>query len=398
MKYVKRNIAILATCQAASLTVNITVIALAGLIGYSFAENKALATLPISAFVIGLALSTYPAAQLMGNFGRQRGFMTGAFIGVIGALVCSFAVYKSSFGVYCMGTMLLGVQNAFGQQYRFAAAQASPSEFKAKAISLVLAAGIIGGIIGPESTKLTKDFLAPNSFIGTYLMVAVICIFVILVLIPLRIDTPKREVKVGSGRPLREIISQPIFMVAALGAMIGYAVMNLVMTATPLAMMACDFSYGATMSVIEWHVIGMFAPSFFTGHLITRFGSPRIMFSGVIFLFMSALSAVLGETFYNFWGGLVLLGVGWNFLFIGGTTLLTECYSSEERAKVQGLNDFFVFGSVAIASLSSGGLLHLFGWKAVNIGALPFLLIAFVAIIWLLTRSTKKTLNDISPT
>lgn len=391
MENMKRNVAILATCQAASLMVNLTVIALAGLVGYSLAENKALATLPISTFVIGVALSTIPAAQWMRIVGRRRGFMTGALAGMLGAVVCSYSVFIGNFWVYCLGTLLLGTQNAFGQQYRFAAADSSTPAFRAKAISFVLAAGIVGGVLGPESTKFTKELFAPYSFLGTYLAVIVLCAIVILLLTQLRIPELTAEERQEKGRPLFEIVRQPVFFVAVLGAMVGYAVMNLVMTAGPLAMIAHDISYSDTIFVVEWHVVGMFAPSFFTGYLINRFGVLSIMIAGAACLLVAVLAAVTGLTIYNFWLGLFLLGVGWNFMFIGGTTLLTESYSPAEKAKTQGLNDFLIFGSVACASLSSGGLLHVFGWNAVNVGAVPFLLIASVAIVWLMLKRRRAT-------
>ena len=391
MKYMKRNVAILAACQAVFLTVNLTVIALAGLVGYSLAENKALATLPVSTFIIGVALSTIPASQWMRIVGRQRGFMTGATVGIFGAVVCSYAVFTVNFWLYCVGTLFLGTQNAFGQQYRYAAAESSSPEFRAKAISWVLAAGIVGGVLGPESTKITKDLFAPYSFLGTYLAVIVLCSIVILLLTQLRIPNLTAEERQEKGRPLSEIVRQPVFMVAVVGAMVGYAVMNLVMTAGPLAMVACDISYSDTIFVVEWHVVGMFAPSFFTGHLISRYGVLNIMLTGAVLLFVSVAAAVTGITIYNFWLALFFLGVGWNFLFIGGTTLLTECYSPAERAKTQGLNDFMVFGSVACASLSSGGLLHVLGWNAVNVGALPFLAIAAAATLWLIFKRRRAT-------
>jgi len=219
----------------------------------------------------------------------------------------------------------------------------------------------------------------------------VLCAIVILLLTQLRIPELTAEERQEKGRPLSEIVRQPVFFVAVLGAMVGYAVMNLVMTAGPLAMIAHDISYSDTIFVVEWHVVGMFAPSFFTGYLINRFGVLSIMIAGAACLLVAVLAAVTGLTIYNFWLGLFLLGVGWNFMFIGGTTLLTESYSPAEKAKTQGLNDFLIFGSVACASLSSGGLLHVFGWNAVNVGAVPFLLIASVAIVWLMLKRRRAT-------
>ena len=391
MEFMKRNVAILAACQAASLTINLSVIALAGLVGYSLAENKGLATLPVSTFMIGVALSTIPAAQWMRIVGRRRGFMTGALIGMFGAIVCSYSVFIGSFWLYCLGTYMLGTQNAFGQQYRFAAADSSTPAFRAKAISFVLAAGIVGGVLGPESSKYTKDLFAPYSFLGTYLIVIALCALIMLLLTQLRIPELTAAERREKGRPLSEIVRQPVFFVAVLGAMVGYAVMNLVMTAGPLAMTACNISYSDTIFVVEWHVVGMFAPSFFTGHLINRYGVLNIMITGALCLLVAVVAAVTGITIYNFWLALFLLGVGWNFMFIGGSTLLTDSYSPAEKAKTQGLNDFLVFGSAACASLSSGGLLHVFGWNAVNVGGMPFLLIASVAIVWLILKRRRAT-------
>jgi MFS family permease len=382
----KRNVAILAACQALLLTANVTVIALAGLVGHSLAENKALATLPVSTFIIGVALTTIPASQWMRRVGRRHGFMTGTGFGILGALICSYAVLTANFWLYCFGTVFLGTNNAFGQQYRFAAAESATSEFKAKAISWVLAAGIVGGVIGPESTKVTKDLFAPHSFLGTYLAVVVLCAFAMALLSRLDLPRTSAEKRGETGRPLCEIMRQPVFIVAVLGAMVGYAVMNLVMTAGPLAMIACSIPYASTIFVVEWHIIGMFAPSFFTGSLIQRFGVLNIMLAGVVLLFGSVAAAVTGISFVHFWTSLFLLGIGWNFLFVGGTTLLTESYTAAEKAKTQGMNDFLVFGSVAVASLSSGGLLHFFGWNAVNLGAVPFLFLTGAATLWLMAR------------
>jgi MFS family permease len=361
----KRNVAILAACQALLLTANVTVIALAGLVGHSLAENKALATLPVSTFIIGVALTTIPASQWMRRVGRRHGFMTGTGFGILGALICSYAVLTANFWLYCFGTVFLGTNNAFGQQYRFAAAESATSEFKAKAISWVLAAGIV---------------------VGTYLAVVVLCAFAMALLSRLDLPRTSAEKRGETGRPLCEIMRQPVFIVAVLGAMVGYAVMNLVMTAGPLAMIACSIPYASTIFVVEWHIIGMFAPSFFTGSLIQRFGVLNIMLAGVVLLFGSVAAAVTGISFVHFWTSLFLLGIGWNFLFVGGTTLLTESYTAAEKAKTQGMNDFLVFGSVAVASLSSGGLLHFFGWNAVNLGAVPFLFLTGAATLWLMAR------------
>lgn len=393
MQKAGKNVAVLAACQALLLTNNVILIALNALVGYALAADKSLATLPITTYVVGAALTTVPASLLMKQVGRRAGFIAGTSCGFLGALLCTWALSISSFWLLCFGTLIMGIYNAFGQYYRFAAADAAHAEFKARAISLVLAGGLVGGIIGPESSKLTKDLL-PITYMGAYaslmaFSLAAMALLALLDMPPLS-ESERRE----HGRPLGQVIAQPVFIVAALGAMIGYGVMNLLMTVTPLAMGHHHHPYHDAAFVIEWHVIGMFAPSFVTGSLIKRFGVLNIMLAGAGLMFACVATALSGTALLNFWLALVLLGVGWNFLYLGGTTLLTECYTPAEKAKTQGANDFMVFVAMATSSLSSGALLNRAGWETLNYWALPFLVLTSGATLWLALK--RRTVQNVA--
>jgi MFS family permease len=381
----KKNVAVLATCQALLFTNNATAIALNGLAGYALASNKALATLPVTAWVIGAALTTFPASLLMKRIGRRAGFTVGALVGMVGAAICSLALYVGNFWLLCFGTMVFGVYNAVAQYYRFAAADAVSVDFKAKAISLVMAGGLVGGIIGPELSKYTIELLAQR-YLGAYLSLLGFLVLVVLVVQLLDIPVPTAAQNREPARPLREIMAQPTFIVAVTGAAVGYGVMNLLMTATPLAMGLCGHPYAAAATVIGWHVIGMFGPSFFTGSLIARFGVLQVMFAGAAILYACVGIALSGISVPHFWFALVLLGIGWNFLYIGGTTLIAESCKPSERAKTQGANDSIIFIVMASTSFSSGVLIETNGWQVLNTLALPFVTAAVIAIVWLLAR------------
>jgi len=385
MDRARKNVAVLAACQALLFTNNSTAIALNGLAGYALASNKALATLPVTGWVIGAALSTFPASLLMKRFGRRAGFTVGALIGMIGAAICSWALYLGNFWLLCLGTMVFGIYNAVAQYYRFAAADAVSTDFRAKAISLVLAGGLVGGFIGPEVSKHTVDLLAER-YLGAYLSLIGFLVLVVLVVQLLDIPALSGAEHRAPARPLREIMAQPNFVVAVTGAAIGYGVMNLLMTATPLAMGLCGHPYSAAATVIGWHVVGMFGPSFFTGSLIKRFGVLQVMLAGALILYACVGIALSGISIPHFWFALVLLGIGWNFLYIGGTTLITEACRPAERAKTQGANDSIIFIVMATSSFSSGVLIDQRGWQVLNWLALPFVTAAAVAILWLLLR------------
>ena len=389
MNSAKKNVALLSACQALLLTNNSILVATNGLAGYALAADKALATLPVTAYVIGAALTTVPASLLMRRVGRRTGFTLGAVFGIAGALICSWAAFVHDFWLLCAGALVLGIYNATGQYYRFAAADSASIDFKSKAISLVLAGGIAGGIIGPETSKISKDMFVQAAFAGSYLSLGVFCLLAIGLLS--LIDIPPLTVaeRKDSGRPLTVIARQPAFIVAVLSATVGYGVMNLLMVATPLAMIACQHPFSDAAFVIQWHVIGMFAPSFFTGTLIKRHGVINVMLTGVVLNLICIGVALAGIEVANFWLAMVLVGVGWNFMFIGGTTLLTECHSPSERAKAQGANDLAIFVTMIGTSLSSGLLFTLHGWELMNQLAVPFLLLTGVAMLWLAAVSRR---------
>ena len=386
----KKNVALLSACQGLLITNNSILLTTNGLAGYALASNKALATLPLTAFIVGAALTTMPASLLMRRFGRRAGFIMGAVFGIAGALVCAAGAYTHSFWLLCAGSLVMGVYNANGQYYRFAAADSASLDFKSKAISLVLAGGIMGGLIGPESSKYTKDLVVDAVFTGSYLSLSIFCALSIGVLSFIRIPPLTTAEQQVAGRPLRVIARQPAFIVAVLSSIIGYGAMNLLMTASPLAMAACEHPFSAAALVIQWHVIGMFAPSFFTGALIKRHGVINVMLAGVGLSLACVVVALSGLAVSNFWIALVLLGIGWNFMFIGGTTLLTECHTPVERAKVQGVNDLAIFITLAASSLSSGLLFTLQGWDLMNKFAIPFLLFAGAAMLWLTAHRRRS--------
>lgn len=386
-----RNIALLALCQGLLLTNGVTLVAVNGLVGLHLAGDPRLATLPLTAYVLGAALTTLPAAFLMKHRGRRAGFMTGSGLGMVGGLMGALAVWQQDFWLLCLATMFSGSYNAFGQQYRFAAADAAELTWKGKAISLTLAGGILGGVIGPELSKHTRELMQPT-FVATYASLAGFALLSLLLVSRLQIPALSDAQQHARGRPLAEIARQPSFIVAVLAAACGYGVMNLLMTATPLAMSMCSLPYADTAFVLEWHVIGMFAPSFFTGGLIKRFGVLNVLAVGALLMFACIGIGLAGTSVMHFWWALLLLGVGWNFLYIGGTTLLTETYRPEEKAKVQGSNDFLVFAVQGVTSLSSGALITRHGWETLNYWAIPAVTAtALATAAWWLAARRRRT-------
>lgn len=378
----RRNVALLAFGQGLFVCSQTTMIFLGAIVGYSLAEDKSLSTVPVSAVILGVASGAIPASLWMRRVGRGAGFMTGGLFAVVGSLTCGAAVWLASFPLFCLGSYLVGWYNAFCMYYRFAAADASEPAFRPKAISLVLAGGVVAAFVGPELAVRTKDLLAPYTFLGCYLTLAALGLVAIGLASGLRIPGLTAAERQDSGRPLLEIMRQRTFIVAVIASMIAYGVMSFTMTATPLAMVACGFQHVQAGTVIQWHVLGMFGPSFFTGHLIARFGLYRVMLVGAALLAVSAGIAIAGVDFANFWAALLLIGVGWNFLFVGATTLLTQAHTPSERAKTQAANDFLVFASTASASFLSGKLLHAFGWETINLLTLPFAAGAAALVLW----------------
>lgn len=376
-----RDIALLACCQALLLINNAGLIAMNGLVGYALVDNKAFATLGATSFVVGSALAAMPAALWMAKVGRRRGFMTGSAIAVVGAAMCALALWLGSFALFCFGTAVIGIYTAFGLQYRFAAAEVAAPEFRAKAISLVLAGGIAGGFLGPLASLWAMDLL-PVRFLGSFLVLSAIAIVALGVQSQVRVPPPSMEETRGGGRPLARIARQPVFVVAALSAALGYGIMNLLMTATPLAMSFCGHPFSAAAFVIEWHVVGMYAPGFFTGSLIKRFGALNVITVGIALMGACVAVALSGIALWQFWTALVLLGVGWNFMYTGGTTLLIDAYTPTEKAKTQGMNDVIIFTVMSISSFSSGALISAAGWDWMNMGTLPLLAVVASAVLW----------------
>jgi MFS family permease len=381
----RRTVFMLALCQGLLLTNTVILMAVNALTGFMLADNKMLATLPSMTYVIGSALTAMPASAVMRERGRRLGFLSGSVLAMIGACICAAAVMAKSFWGVCLGTFFIGCYNATGGFYRFAAADAVTGSDKARAISLVLAGGIAGGLIGPESAKLTKDFLGVT-YAGTYLSLVAFAIIAMAVQSQLRLPPMAAETHDKPARPLAVIARQPKFIVAVMAAALGYGVMNLLMVATPLAMSFCGHPFKEGVFVLEWHVVGMFLPSFFTGDLIKRFGAMRVIVTGALLNFVAIGIALSGVSVWHFWTALVVLGVGWNFMFIGGTALLTETYAPQEKSRVQGFNDMLVFATMAVSSSSAGVLVNVKGWEIVNYAAIPFVTAALVAALWLMLR------------
>jgi len=380
----RRNVFALASCQALLVMNNAMMISVGTLAADALAQNKMLVTAPATAYIIGGGLTTMPVSLFMKRHGRRAGFTIGAIFGMIGASLAAAAMLAHNFWLLCLAALVSGVYTGSGGFYRFAAADMASAGNRSKAISLVLAGGIIGGIFGPESSKLTKDLL-DTVFAGSFLSLVGLAMVALLIVRRLDLPNPSTEEQHGSTRPLGQIMRQPVFIVAALGGITAYGVMNLLMAATPLAMKMCSHPYGAAMLVIEWHIIAMFAPAFGTGWLIARIGSLPVMFCGVLLKLAAIAIAVSGTTVTAFWSSMVLIGVGWCFLFVGGTTLLTEACTPAEKAKTQGINDMLIYVTMASTSLTSGAILYGYGWNTLNFTAMPLLCVTAIAILWLAT-------------
>jgi MFS family permease len=381
MPSAKANVARLALCQALSMTSLTVLFTVAALIGSQLAPDQSLATLPIALLQVAVMLTTIPASLLMQRQGRQFGFVVGTLVGMAGAGLGVWAVLNGSFGLFCGATVLLGVFNGVASFYRFAAAEVAAESFRAQAISLVVAGGVVAALVGPNLASWTRDWL-PVTFAGSLLPIVGLQGATLGVLTGLEVPPLDHGERLG-GRPLSTIARQPVFIVALLGSMIGYGVMILIMTATPLAMVKFHHPFPTAASVLQWHVLGMFAPSFFTGSLIARFGVLRIMAIGVLLNLICVAINASGIEVMHFRSALLLLGIGWNFLFVGSTTLLTLAHDPVEKAKTQATHDFLMFTFVAIATFLSGRILDSGGWEKVNYAALPGLVIVLVAIVGL---------------
>lgn len=386
----RRDIFLLACCQALLLINASGLISMNGLIGYSLAQTKALATFGATTYVLGSALATMPMSLWMGRVGRRTGFMVGATINIVGCSVGVWALQMKSFPLFCVATAIIGVYNAVGLQYRFAAAEVASPADRAKAISLVLAGGVVGGLIGPQSVRFARGFFA-TPFQGSFVVLAAFALIALFVQSRVRVPAPSHEERAGKGRPLKEIARQPTFIVAVLAGALGYGLMNLLMTATPLAMDFCGHPFSAMALVIEWHVVAMYAPGFVTGSLIRRFGTLPIIVAGVGLAGLATFVALDGNSVAHFVAALVLIGIGWNFMYTGGTSLLTETYAPNEKSRVQGLNDFIVFATMGVSSLASGALVTTSGWETMNRAALLPLAVIAIGVVWLMRVRRQTT-------
>jgi MFS family permease len=379
----RRNVLLLALSQGLYMIGTSTMIAEASIVGYTLAPDKGLATLPVALQQLAVVVTQIPANLLMRRVGRRWGYTVGASFGIVGTAVAALGVLWASFFLFCLGSALNGVYNGFGQSYRFAAVDGSSDAWRTKAISYTLAGGVIAAVIGPELARYTKDLLAPVTFAGSFAALSLVAVLAIVVIQFIDIPRPAASARRDTGRPLAEILRQPAARVAILSGMVGYGTMTLLMTVTPLAMIACSHPFSAAAFVIQWHVLGMFAPSFVTGILIGRFGVLNVIIGGIVILGACLAVNLTGTAVAHFWLGLFLLGIGWNFTYVGATTLLTQVYEPAEKAKVQGTNDFLVFATMATGALSSGAFFNSLGWSALNVIAAPFLVTALTALVWL---------------
>ncbi len=378
----------LATAQALAGANSAVVYATGAIVGNMLAPTPALATLPISIFVVGMAACTLPSGAIARRHGRRAAFLTGTGCGVLTGLLASLAVVLGSFWLFCVATFFGGAYAAVVLSFRFAAADCVPAPRRPRALSAVMAGGVFAGVIGPQLVTHTMDLWQPHMFAATYLGQAAVAVVSALVLLGVRVPMPSAAEMAG-GRPLGEIVRQPRFITAVICGVVSYTLMNFIMTAAPLAMRLCGLSQESSNLGLQWHIIAMYAPSFVTGRLITRFGAPKIVAIGLALTAASAAIGLTGIDVAHFWLTLILLGVGWNFGFVGASALVLECHRPEERTRVQSLNDFMVFGTMVVGSFSSGGLLTAYGWDAVLwVSFLP-LLVAVAALVF--TAASRPT-------
>ncbi|MBB5575449.1 MFS transporter [Rhizobium paranaense] len=391
-KTVSRNVRVLTAAQSLGGASSPIIISLGGLVGQQLATDPAAATLPVSMLNLGLALGTLPAAVIMRRFGRRAGYLLGATTGMTAGLIATLGIIQASFVVFCIGTFMAGLYSAYVQSYRFAATDGLIGAERDRAISRVMIGGLVAAVIGPQLVIWTRDALPGHTFAGSFLSQAALAMLAIPILLALR-----RPQSVGSGpakttdgRPLFQILASPRYLLAVATGVVSYGLMTFIMTAAPLAMVGHGHSVGSAALGIQWHVLAMFGPSFITGRLMARFGKERVAAVGLLLIGASALVALGGMNIAHFWGALILLGLGWNFGFIGATAMVADCHTPSERGKAQGANDFVVFGTVACASFFAGSLLHTSGWTTVNWLVLPTVAFILVPLVWRAARLPKS--------
>lgn len=384
-----RQVLLLASAQALFQIASVMVMTIGGLAGSRISAAPELATLPIATMFLGTAAATFPASMWMNRVGRRIGFIAGAMLGVLGGVLGALGIWMASMPLLCAGTFMVGAYQAFAQFYRFAASEVADGAFRPRAISLVLAGGVVAALVGPMLGRLGAPLL-PAQFAGSFLILALVSMLASGLLLGLRVPAPPVLAQGEAARRWLDIVVQPAYMVALFSAATGYGVMILAMTATPIAMMHHHHALGAAASVIQLHVLGMFLPSFFTGSLIARFGVLKVMFAGLVLLLGHILSTMTGTGFSSFASALVLVGVGWNFLYIGGTTLLTSTYTAAEKGRAQATNDMTIFAVGLACSFSAGGLLQAVGWEKMNYMLLPWLAANAVVLLWFGARQAAN--------
>jgi len=382
---IRHNIVVLALAQTFGGSSGPIIVSLGGLVGQNLSHDPTIATLPVSLYNLGLALGTLPAAAIMRRYGRRSGYVLGAAIGLVSGIVAALGIYLASFIVFCLGTFIAGFYASYVQSYRFAAADGATGALKGRAISAVMVGGLAAAILGPQLVIWTRDSIPSLPFAGGFISQAALALLAIPVLLLLR--TPREANGAAAaarqgGRKLGEILAMPRYQLAVAAGVVSYGLMTFVMTAAPVAMVHMGHSVDNAALGIQWHVLAMFAPSFITGRLMARFGKERITAIGLAIIAVSALVALSGLDVGHFWVSLTLLGIGWNFGFLGATAMVTDCHTAEERSRAQGANDFIVFGTVAIASFSSGALLSSSGWTTLNWVVLPLVALILVPLIW----------------
>ncbi|WED25722.1 MFS transporter [Vibrio sp. DW001] len=376
-----RNVWLLSLCQALLMTGNILLISVIGLIGKEIAPSQSMITLPVALQFLGLMSATIPASLIMGKLGRRRGFSIGNMVGIIGASLATFSLYSQNFYLFCTATFLLGIGIGFGTLYRFAAIEVCDESVRHRAISISMAGGVLAAILGPNLAIMSQSWSDNGLYVGAFASLIILNILALSILQTIQFPDTNLTHQNLKSDPLKTIITQPNFLIAVFAAVIAYAVMNILMVATPLAMIGCGFNFTKAAGVIEWHVLGMFLPAFFTGRLVEKFGARMMILTGSLLFVACVAVNIHGQSIWHFRAALVLLGVGWNFMFISATGLFSQSYQPHNKPKAQAFNEFMVFGCVTITALLSGWLEATVGWKSLNIYVLPFVLVVIVVFI-----------------
>lgn len=387
----KKNVALLSVGQCLYMTASMTMFTFAGLVGQLLSTDKSFATLPVSLVMAGTATMTVPASLFMRRYGRRAGFILGAGAGALSGVIGAIAIYHQDFRLFCLTGLFQGMYQAFAQYYRFAAVEVSAPAFQPRAISFVLAGGIGAALIAPTLAHWSNDYFEPITFIGAYVLLSILGVSAMLPLSFLHIPAPVEMIDHGPARPMGIIMRQPVFICAVVNGAAGYALMSLVMTAAPLAVVACGFAPGDAAHVIQWHVLAMFVPALFSGRIIQHFGALPILFAGVFLYACSAFIALSGQSMPHFTAALVFLGLAWNFMFTAATTLLTKAYLPSERAKVQGVNELLLFLTTALASLAAGAIQYKFGWMTLNVAVFVIMAVALATSSWFAISQRRVT-------